>query len=126
MAQVPQSAPVPGGMPDYFGIYPNYANSPRPTINLGSGAISGGIRKFVDALPGLGSANANNLGQFIPIATPLTNPDGTPVYPGSDYYEIGAVAYTQQLHSDLPDTTMLRGYKDLAPAADGKPHFLGP
>jgi FtsP/CotA-like multicopper oxidase with cupredoxin domain len=126
MAQVPQSAPGPGGMPDYFGIYPNYANSPRPTIDLGSGAISGGIRKFVDALPGLGPANANNLGQFIPIATPLTNPDGTPVYPGSDYYEIGAVAYTQQLHSDLPDTTMLRGYKDLAPAADGKPHFLGP
>lgn len=122
----PQEAPAPGGTPDYFGIYPNYVNSPRPTIDPATGAISGGIRKFVDTLPGLGTANANNLGQYIPIATPLTNPDGTPVYAGSDYYELGAVEYTQQMHSDLPNTTRLRGYKDLAPAADGLPHYLGP
>ena len=50
---------------------PNFANSPN-------------IRKFVDSLPGLGSANANNLGQYIPIATPDTT-----TFPGSDYYEIG-------------------------------------
>jgi len=36
---------------------PNYANSPN-------------IRKFVDSLPGLGAANANNLGQYIPVAVP--------------------------------------------------------
>ena len=113
------AAPAPGGTPDYFGIYPNYANSPLPT-NTGV-VISGGIRKFVDSLPGLGSANANNLGQYIPIAI-----KDTTTYPGSDYYQIGLNDYTQKLHSDLPATTKLRGYKDLAPGADGSNHYLGP
>ena len=36
--------------------------------------------------------------------------------PGSDYYQIGLVEYTQKMHSDLP-ATKLRGYKDLAPGA---------
>jgi FtsP/CotA-like multicopper oxidase with cupredoxin domain len=101
------AAPTPGGTPDYFGIYPNYANSPL-------------IRKFVDTLPGLGSANANNLGHYIPIAI-----SDTTTYPGSDYYQIGLVDYTQQMNSDLP-VSRLRGYKDLASAADGKAHYLGP
>ena len=57
--------------------------------------ISGtGIRKFVDSLPGLGPANANNLGQYIPVAIPDTT-----TYPGSDYYEIALVEYTEQMHS---------------------------
>ena len=30
--------------------------------------ISGGIRKFVDKMPGLTAAGANNLGQYIPVA----------------------------------------------------------
>ena len=98
--------PVPGGTPDYFGIYPNYANSPT------------NIRKFVDSLPGLGAANANNLGQYIPIAVKDT---GT--YPGSDYYQIGLTDYTQQMHTDLP-VTKLRGYKDLqATGADAQNHL---
>ena len=101
------AAPVPGGAPDYFGIYSNYANSPP-------------IRKFVDTLPGLGPSNANNLGQYIPIAIADTT-----TYPGSDYYQIGLVDYSQKMHSDLPETK-LRGYKDLAPTADGKAHYLGP
>ncbi len=63
------------------------------------------LRKFVDSLPGLGSANANNLGQYIPVA----NPDTT-TYPGSDYYVIGLQDYTEKLHSDLPKATKLRGY----------------
>jgi FtsP/CotA-like multicopper oxidase with cupredoxin domain len=64
-----------------------------------------GIRKFVDSLPGLTAANANNLGQYVPIAVPDTT-----TYAGCDYYEIELDEYTQQLHSDLPATT-LRGYR---------------
>jgi FtsP/CotA-like multicopper oxidase with cupredoxin domain len=86
---------------------PNWANSPN-------------IRKFVDSLPGLGAANANNLGQFIPVAIADTN-----TFPGSDYYQIGVFDYTQKMHSDLPPTK-LRGYRDLAPGADGQNHYLGP
>jgi len=113
-----QSAtPTPGGTPDYFGIYPNYANSPFPTIT-GSGP-TGGIRKFVDTLPGLGPQNANDLGQYIPIAV-----KDTTTYPGSDYYQLAVVDYTAQMHSDLPATTRLRGYADLS--GDGKAHYLGP
>ena len=84
------------------------------------------IRKFVDTLPGLGKANANNLGNFIPVATPDTT-----MYPGSDYYQIGVVEYTQQLHSDL-SATKLRGYKDLSPTAEvttnglNSSNYLGP
>ncbi len=64
-----------------------------------------GVRKFVDSLPGLGAANANDLGQYIPVAIP----DRT-TYNGSDYYEIELGQYTQQLHKDLP-ATKLRGYR---------------
>jgi FtsP/CotA-like multicopper oxidase with cupredoxin domain len=64
-----------------------------------------GIRKFVDSLPGLGAANANDLGQYIPVAVP----DKT-TYPGSDYYEIELGQYAEKLHKDLPATT-LRGYR---------------
>jgi len=39
-------------IPDYFNT-PNWANSPP-------------LRKFVDSLPRLGPAGANNLGQYIP------------------------------------------------------------
>ncbi len=66
--------------------------------------ITGGIRKFVDGLPGLGAGAANNLGQYIPVA----EPDQT-TYPDADYYEIALVQYREQMHSDLPPT-LLRGY----------------
>ena len=37
----------------------------------GSGYVTaGGIKKFVDTLPGLTEAGANNLGQYIPLAKP--------------------------------------------------------
>jgi FtsP/CotA-like multicopper oxidase with cupredoxin domain len=105
---------VPGGMPDYWDC-PNWANSPLPEVT--GGIPSGGIRKFVDGLPGVGPQNANNLGQYIPIAS-------KGVYNGDDYYQIGVVEYSQKLHSDLPPTR-LRGYKDLS-GGDGKAHYLGP
>ncbi len=86
-----QLTPQNSGIPDYFNT-PNWANSPP-------------LRKFVDALPQLGAAKQNLLGQYIPVAIPdkLT-------YPGSDYYEIEVGKYTEQMHSDLPPTTLL-GYR---------------
>ncbi|MBK9795085.1 MAG: multicopper oxidase domain-containing protein [Holophagaceae bacterium] len=98
----------PLGTPDYMGgVIPNWTSSPL-------------IRKFVDTLPGLTAANQNNLGNYIPVAVPNTT-----LFPGSDYYDIGLVDYSQKLHSDLP-ATRLRGYKDLHPSADGAAHYLGP
>lgn len=102
--------PNPGGTPDYFNT-PNWANSPV-------------LRKFVDTLPGLGAANANNLGQYIPIA----NPDTT-TYRGADYYEIGLKEYSVQMHSDM-GVTKLRGYYQInngtVGATDHANHYLGP
>ncbi len=101
----------------------------------GSGYLTtGGIRKFVDTLPGLTPAGANNLGQYIPLAVADTT-----TFPGADYYEIGVVEYQQKMHSDLPPTK-LRGYVQLETSVvtgshyalpGGKfgvdaPHFLGP
>jgi len=86
-----QTTTGPGGVPDYFGTTPNWAFSPL-------------LRKFVDGLPGVGTANANNLGQYLSIAKPDTT-----TYPGSDYYEISVREYTEKMHSDLPPTR-LRGY----------------
>ena len=76
-----------------------------PFDAIQTAAAGTGIRKFVDSLPGLGAANANDLGQYIPVAVP----DKT-TYPGSDYYEIELGRYTEQLHKDLPPTT-LQGYR---------------
>ena len=99
--------PYPGGTPDYWGPYPNYANSQLPTIDATGHAVPGtGIRKFVDSLPGLGSGSPNNLGKYIPVAV------NSSTYPGSDYYEIALVQYVEKMHSDIPETT-LRGYVQL-------------
>jgi FtsP/CotA-like multicopper oxidase with cupredoxin domain len=88
----------------------------------GSGAMAtaiigppytGGIRKFQDALPDLKSA----------IATP-----DIATFPGSDFYIIGLVQYSAQMHSDLPATT-LRGYCQLASTSStacATQSYLGP
>lgn len=83
-------------VPDYFGTA-NWAYSPP-------------LRKFIDAMPGLGSSITNALGQYIPVAVA----DKT-TYPGSDYYEIAVVEFKEQMHSDLPPTR-LRGYVQLSTA----------
>jgi FtsP/CotA-like multicopper oxidase with cupredoxin domain len=76
-------------------------------------ALVGGMRKFVDKVPGLTPAGANALGQYIPIAVPETKiVSGQTV----DYYEIALVEFTERMHSDLPPTR-LRGYVQLATAA---------
>lgn len=51
--------PGPGDVPDYSGMTPNWAYTPP-------------LRKFVDGLPGLGAANANNLGQYLSVGKPDT------------------------------------------------------
>ena len=107
----PGVAALPGvlnplGTPDYMGgVVPNYANSPL-------------IRKFVDTLPGLGAANANNLGSFIPVAVADTT-----TFPGSDFYDLAVVNYTHQFSQNLP-LTRVRGYKDRN--GDNQAHYLGP
>ena len=63
----------------------------------GAGALIGGMRKFKDELPDLKTL----------IATP-----DIVTYPGSDYYEIELVEYSNwQFHTDLGVTTKLRGYR---------------
>src|SRR3989337_3786285 len=102
-AQMGGEVPV----PHYFGPYPNYATSQLPTLNP-DGTVTGGIRKFIDSLPGLGPAGANNLGNYISVAVPDTT-----TYPGSEYYEIAVVEYRQQMHTDLTPTR-LRGYVQIS------------
>jgi FtsP/CotA-like multicopper oxidase with cupredoxin domain len=95
-----------------FPIYPEARNYSFAASVLDlSGAntvVTGGIRKFVDTLAGVGAAAANNLGQYIPVAVPDTT-----TYPGADYYEIAVVQYQERMHSDLP-ATLLRGYVQLS------------
>jgi FtsP/CotA-like multicopper oxidase with cupredoxin domain len=108
-ASAQMNMPPQGGMPNYFGPESNWANSPI-------------IPKFVDSLPGLNAAGANNLGQYIPVAVP-----DTASYPGSDYYVIELGEYTEKMHSNLNPTT-LRGYRQTN-ATDPTVntfHYLGP
>jgi FtsP/CotA-like multicopper oxidase with cupredoxin domain len=98
------------------------------TTTVSTISTTGGIRKFVDSLPGLGSGAQNNLGQYIPVAVPDTT-----TFPGSDYYEIELREYTEKMHTDLP-STRLRGYVQV-PTGTGLTgtatpvapiHYLGP
>jgi len=73
----------------------------------GEGYVTVGIRKFVDGLPMLTDAGANNLGQYMPIAQADVQ-----TFPGTDYYVIALVQYREQMHSDLPPT-LLREYVQL-------------
>ena len=129
-----------------------YVVAPTVTIadtlpNIGSGAgaivtsfgtVTGGMRKFVDSLPGLTAAGANNLGTYIPLAVA-----DTAAFPGSDYYKIGLKEYNHQFHSDLPGPcttdagglttcggatpgTNVRGYYDMGNPGDSANHYLGP
>ncbi|MBI5034042.1 MAG: multicopper oxidase domain-containing protein [Chloroflexi bacterium] len=85
--------------------------------------LTGGIRKFVDSLPGVGAANANNLGQYIPVGAPdLCTFSGVE----ADCYEIELREYSEKMHSDLP-VTKLRGYVQVKNGVDVTPiHYLGP
>ncbi len=93
------------------------------TYSIAATVISGGIRKFVDSLPKLDLAGANNLGQYIPVAVP-----DTCTYSGqvADCYEIELREFSEKMHSDLPPTR-LRGYVQVKNGQDVAPiHYLGP
>ena len=94
-------------------------------VTPGSGYITpGGIKKFVDGLPGLGEAGENNLGQYIPVAVPDTttfpdDPTTPDVDEGADYYVIAVVQTREQMSSSLPGSglgtgTLLREYVQLS------------
>ena len=69
------------------------------------------IRKFVTSLPGLGPSGANNIGQYIPLATKTTRTfAGIP----TDIYNLGVSQYRERMHPDLPRATQFWGYYDLA------------
>jgi FtsP/CotA-like multicopper oxidase with cupredoxin domain len=67
-----------------------------------------GVRKFLATLPGLGPSGANKLGNYIPVLSPNTT-----LFPGTDYYNIVAQQFTQQVHPAIPKTTFW-GYADAA------------
>lgn len=90
-AQIPN--PAVGFNPAVNYSLPNFSQSPI-------------LKKFVDSLPGLNAPNHSTNGNYIPVAIP----DQT-TYPDADYYEISEDEYQQQLASDLPGPTWLRGYK---------------
>jgi spore coat protein A len=66
-----------------------------------------GIRKFITALPGLGPTAANEIGQYIPVASPDTT-----TFPGVDHYKIAMAAFSEQMHPDLLNPTRFWGYSD--------------
>ena len=80
------------------------------------GVVAGtGLRKFMDSLPGLNTPN--DLQQQIPVAVANAPYGATPLYLGSDYYEIALVEYRVQMHKDLPATgTKIRGYVQIVPS----------
>lgn len=115
-----------------------YANSPqgvRPAYDFTTHTLSTTgvtvdtgtpLRKFVDPLNGVynGLGGVPKTVNGVVVAPgDIGNPSGIPVaitekwynpitktQTTDDYYEIGIVEYTQQMHSDLPKETSLRGY----------------
>jgi len=69
------------------------------------------ILKFVTTLPGLGPAGANNIGQYIPLATKTTT---TFAGLSTDVYKLGVKQFGQKMHPNLPRATHFWGYYDLA------------
>ncbi|TAK01986.1 MAG: hypothetical protein EPO36_03835 [Chloroflexota bacterium] len=82
----------------------------------GSGYLTpGGIKKFQDTLPGLGAGNANNLGQYIPVAVPDTT-----TFANADYYVIAVIQHRERMSSSLPAAgTLLREYVQLTTDGSG-------
>jgi FtsP/CotA-like multicopper oxidase with cupredoxin domain len=69
------------------------------------------IRKFVVDLPGLGPAAANQIGQYIPLATKFT---ATFAGLSTDIYRLGVKPFGERMHPDLKESTRFWGYYDLA------------
>ena len=69
------------------------------------------IRKFITGLPGLGPVGANNIGQYVPLATKSTQ---TFAGLATDVYKLGVKQFGEKMHPDLPKATHFWGYYDLA------------
>ena len=88
------------------------------TTCLTAGTIDTGkaLRKFVDPLAGAYYGLDGLPTAGIPMGIPVGLPEHNWVNPangmatGNDYYEIAAVEYREQMHSDLANPTRLRGY----------------
>ncbi len=98
--------------------------APLPACGTGAmatanivGPFTGGMPKFqaADTLPS--APVVTTTGITLPGGVTVAIPDTT-TFPGSDYYEIGLVQYTQKLHSSLPPTT-LRGYVQFKSGSTG-------
>ena len=87
-------------LPIGFGIRSAYPFAQSPT----------NIRKFVTTLPGLTPAGANNIGQYIPLATKHTVP-----FAGkqTDLYDVVVSKFSEKMHPDLTNPTHFFGYSDL-------------
>ncbi len=109
------------GTPTFSNASCTGLNAPVTPSACCTGAGTGTCVAYSD-----GTCNANNLGQFIPIA----NPD-TATYPGSDYYELSMNQYKLKMHTDLPAAgSTLRGYKQTNNGTVGTTYhgnqYLGP
>lgn len=81
-------------------------------VAIGSGYLTPGLKKFVDALPGLGApATGQDTASYIPVAVAETPTAATT---GTDYYEIGLVQYRHTFSSQIP-ATLVRLYVQLSP-----------
>ncbi len=95
-----------------FGCVP----SPPPVRSFSQ---SPRMRKFVTALPGLGPSAANEIGQFIPLATKTTR---TFAGLATDTYDLAVSPFAERMHPDLPAATHFHGYHDLGSTSRG---YLG-
>jgi spore coat protein A, manganese oxidase len=69
------------------------------------------IRKFVTSLPGLGPSGANEIGQYLPLATKTIQ---TFAGLSTDVYHLGVKPFGQKMHPNLSGATHFWGYYDLA------------
>ena len=95
------------------------AAAPTPTPAPFAYGTGEAIRKFAVALPGLGPDAANEIGQYIPLATKkAANFGGVAI----DRYDFGVAEFTNDLSHDLAGPTRLRGYYD---KVSGDKRYLG-
>jgi spore coat protein A len=67
------------------------------------------IRKFAVGLPGIGPSGANEIGQYLPLATKQSMSFAGQA---ADFYDLVATPFSQHMHPDLPGKTRFFGYAD--------------
>jgi hypothetical protein len=89
---------------------------PLPKLPGGASVPAAAGKTFFSA-PSVMDNTPVSLGKYIPVAIPTkwVNPIGQVTT--DDYYEIAAVEYKEKMHTDLTNSTVLRGYVQIDPAA---------